>query len=342
MSAKRSVVQFYFDQGYSTPEIVRLLKKEKISKQFVYYTIQKLRDTGSIQDRKRTGRPRTVRTPELQKKIRRILKKNPQRSLNKLSQKLNISDRSLRRVVHEDLGLKTYKKRKHHGLNVAQRKKRVDRCRMLLRRFKKGDEKSIVFSDEKLFVVEEKWNAQNSRVYAAKIEDIPETKRTVIQSQKPGSLMIWAAVSSYGKFPLKFIEPRVKINADYYRHEILERVVEPSGRRMFKNQPWVFQQDSAPAHKAKVNQAWCQAHLPWFISTEEWPPSSPDLNPLDYTIWGLLEARVNSTTHRSLESLRRAIRREWLKLELDEICSSINCWRERLTKVVKQRGGYIE
>lgn len=49
--------------------------------------------------------------------------------------------------------------------------------------------------------------------------------------------MICVGVSAQGKFPLKFIDSRVKINADYYRDAFLGRVVKPSGRRIFQYQP---------------------------------------------------------------------------------------------------------
>ena len=29
-----------------------------------------------------------------------------------------------------------------------------------------------------------------------------------------------------------------------------------------------------------------------FISPELWPPNSPDLNPVDYKIWGIMQQRV--------------------------------------------------
>src|SRR5271166_5075256 len=48
------------------------------------------------------------------------------------------------------------------------------RCKRLLRRFTKSHVGSIVFSDEKIFNVEEKLNSQNDRIYAASIEDVPE------------------------------------------------------------------------------------------------------------------------------------------------------------------------
>ncbi|RVE44531.1 hypothetical protein evm_010816 [Chilo suppressalis] len=54
---------------------------------------------------------------------------------------------------------------------------------------------------------------------------------------------------------------------------------------MFNNRHWVFQQDSAPAHRAKSTQDWLSAREIDFIRHEDWPSSSPDLSPLDYKIW---------------------------------------------------------
>ena len=37
--------------------------------------------------------------------------------------------------------------------------------------------------------------------------------------------------------------------------------------------------------------AWLHANIDDFITKDEWPPNSPDLNPLDYHVWGaMLEA----------------------------------------------------
>jgi len=201
---------------------------------------------------------------------------------------------------------------------------------------------SIVFSDEKIFTVEEKLNKQNDRFYAAAFEDIAEEIKTVPHFQKPSSFMVWGAVSGKGKFPLVFVEPGVKVNQEYYQRAILERVVKPEGQRVFGNGQWTFQQDSAPAHRAKNNQAWCGVNLPDFIKSSEWPASSPDLNVMDYSIWGILEARVNAIAHRSLASLKRAVRREWTKLSMHLIRTAVGSWRRRLQACVNARGGRFE
>ena len=46
--------------------------------------------------------------------------------------------------------------------------------------------------------------------------------KKVSRSQKPASLMVWAAVSSKGRSPLIFIDSDVQINKKVYKREILE------------------------------------------------------------------------------------------------------------------------
>jgi len=53
-------------------------------------------------------------------------------------------------------------------------KKRYDRSKEFLIRHARQNLDRIIFSDEKLFSVEESYNSQNVRVYATSFEDIPE------------------------------------------------------------------------------------------------------------------------------------------------------------------------
>jgi len=80
-----------------------------------------------------------------------------------------------------------------------------------------------------------------------------------------------------------------------------------------------------------------------FIKPDMWPPNSPDLNSVDYTVWGTLQQLVYK--HRSLTSiaeLKQAIVNAWQQLSQGFIDKSVNEWRRRLEGVVQQNGGHIE
>ena len=80
----------------------------------------------------------------------------------------------------------------------------------------------------------------------------------------------------------------------------------------------------------------------WPTLSLERPPSSPDLNPLDFSIWGILEARVNAKCHRSIESLNTTFLKEWDRLSMQHVRAAIDSWSDRLRATVKANGGRFE
>jgi len=82
-----------------------------------------------------------------------------------------------------------------------------------------------------------------------------------------------------------------------------------------------------------------------FIEPHIWLPNSPDINPVNYAIWGggAFQQRVyHQRQYNTVEELKRAIVTEWQKLSQRFIDNSINEWRRRLAAVIKNGGGHIE
>lgn len=79
---------------------------------------------------------------------------------------------------------------------------------------------------------------------------------------------------------------------------------------IYLNNDWCLQQDSASAHMVNPTQAWCKPQSPNFINKSKWSAFSLDLNLLDFSIWGILEAKVNEKAHHSLESLKKKLIKE--------------------------------
>jgi inhibitor of nuclear factor kappa-B kinase subunit alpha len=294
---KRVGVIALYKAGHQPTKIIKLLKNIGVKKQFVYDTIKRYQDTGSTEDRPRTGRPRSAKTPKMIRKLKARIRRNPFRKQKKLALQLKTSRQSVRRALKVDLGLKALKRTKRHYLNQRLKKQRLVRSRALLKRYTDKDVDWILFTDEKTFTVEEHFNVQNDRIYAKSREEIPEPAKRVLRSHHPASVMVWAGVSSQGLTKLHFVNPGVKVRTKNYLKDILEPAAKPLNQSVFKGHRWTFQQDSAPAHKAKITQNWLQKEVPDFISYLEWPASSPDLNPLDYKIWSKLEEMACSRPH---------------------------------------------
>ena len=59
------------------------------------------------------------------------------------------------------------------------------------------------------------------------------------------------------------------------------------------NNNFIFIQDNAPSHRAKVFQNFLQEELKSrFAANTKWPPSSPGCNPLDYYFWNEVKEKV--------------------------------------------------
>ena len=154
----RAKIISHYLSGNTPTEILKKLKIKKVNRMMVHRTIKRYNDTKAITDRPRSGRPPAARSIRLRKAVRSRIARNPRRSMRKMAKELGVNRESLRKLVHYDLGLKSLKRKTVHHLTPALRKKRLERCRGLLRRLALGDDEKILFSDEKLFTVEEATN----------------------------------------------------------------------------------------------------------------------------------------------------------------------------------------
>ena len=98
-------------------------------------------------------------------------------------------------------------------------------------------------------------------------------------------VMVSASVCFGGKEILHFIPDKTKVNAKLYVETLLPELVQDC--RSVLSSGFIFQQDGVPTHTAKLAQDWIATNC----SKSEWPPNSPDLNPLDYHVWGAMLER---------------------------------------------------
>ncbi|GFW16900.1 transposable element Tcb1 transposase [Trichonephila clavipes] len=85
----------------------------------------------------------------------------------------------------------------------------------------------------------------------------------------PIKVMVWGCMSSHGVGRLHIVSGTVKA-MDYI--EVLQNKLLPTARDLFGNQSWIFQNDNAPCHHAKVVQKWLKDHT---VNRMNWPGQSP-------------------------------------------------------------------
>ena len=96
----------------------------------------------------------------------------------------------------------------------------------------------------------------------------------VMKTKFPATVMVFGVVSSEGHIvPPHIIEVGFKVNTKVYL-DVLKSVVIPWCNQVAGDKPWVWQQDSEPAHKSKVTQAWLQECYD-FVPFSHWPAPPP-------------------------------------------------------------------
>jgi len=79
--------------------------------------------------------------------------------------------------------------------------------------------------------------------------------------------MVSVAVSKLGCSPLFFVRPGVKVDGRYYRDELLKQQMLPVMHHI-AGDTYVFQQDSASAHRAHDTVQLLQQETPEFIAPD--------------------------------------------------------------------------
>ena len=123
--------------------------------------------------------------------------------------------------------------------------------------------------------------------------------------------------------------------------KLLKEQLIPWIKRLFKETGIILQQDGATSPTANVVQDWCKDNMAGFWGKHLWPPSSPDLNTMDFAIWTILESNLCSSSHQSVTSLKAKLHC-WNKISPETTRASCTQVSERLRRVVKAKEGYIK
>lgn len=239
--------------------------------------------------------------------ILNLVQANPQTSTRAVAAVLHVSQSLVWRCLHTNQ-LYPYHHQRVQGLERGDYPARIIFCQWYLRQH--GIDplftSIVLFTDEATFSRDGIFNTHNTHTWA---HANPHT--TVRRAhQVRYSINVWAGI--IGDYIIGPYQLPQRLTGDMYRQfleetlpVLLEEVPLGVRRRMW------FMHDGAPAHFRLTARAYLDTIYPnrWLgrAGPTPWPPRSPDLNPLDFYLWGHLKTLVYATEVQSREDLWRRV-----------------------------------
>lgn len=256
-----------------------------------------------------------------------------------MSTHFNVSVGVIRYAIKNILGLKPLKKPKHHYLTEATVEKRYRRSWGLYKLLKCDKWKNYISVDEAWFYLTDA-DGQRDIQYVSR-EKTTKDLDVLTKPSHPRGVMVFMGISYNGPTKPIFVDAGAKINSEYYINKCLKPLIREANR-LYPEKNWMFHQDSAPSHTSKRTLNFLKDQGISFIPPKLWTPSSPDLSPCDYFLWGYLKSQTNKHNVKTIPQLKRVLQQEVKKIPLEMIQKALKRWPKLCRAVYYNKGLHIK
>jgi len=211
----------------------------------------------------------------------------------------------------------------------VNRNKRVVWCRGKRNWTVDSQWRKYIYSDESQIVV---WS--NNCIYVwRKGDEVNRPDLVCRHSQRKVSLMIWGYLSFNGIGTLTDVKGNInsKIYTDVLENNLLSVIA-----RYFADNEYVFQDDKAPVHRARITENNKQENN---INCTTWPAQSPDLNVCE-NVWLHIKMVIRSISGNinTQNKLIAEMRRVWESLPINYIQGLYQTIPTRIREVIRMKG----
>jgi transposase len=148
-----------------------------------------------------------------------------------------------------------------------------------------------------------------------------------------GSVSVWGCFTASGPGPILFYEGRL----NRFRYVTLMGAVLPQlvdDLSSDQDGDWYFQQDNAPCHRADYTMQWFDQQE---IRVLPWPPTSPDLNPIE-NVWSIIDRELAKVKIGSVAQLKEEIKRIWYEISDQTWADLSKSVSGRVITILRQKG----
>lgn len=304
---------------------------------------ERLGETGKFRPKRDVGRPKIISVDQEEDVLARIAE-DPHLSTRRLSATVGISNASVFRI------LKKEKLRPYHFTPVQNLLPRDLPQRVEFSQFIRGKQsehfnfiKNITFTDEATFTRRGVFNWRNAHIWDIENPHLPRESHF----QHEFKINVWCGF--LGDRLLGPYELPTNLNGNSYLEFLqtdLFDELETLSLNLRRN-IW-FMQDGAPPHYSIAVRNYLNEQFPhrWIGRGSEfqWPPRSPDLNPLDFYFWGHMKSLVYAQAINSRQELWQQVQNaaNFIRNQPNIFFKVRRSFRTRLRKCIEVNGAQFE
>lgn len=342
----RSVIKFLTKEGNTPNQIKQRLDRVYGDLSPSYSTVKKWAKCfrlgqESLEDDERLGRPIEVLTPQNISIIEELVLQDRRLKVRELAAMSNMSETSVRRILHDHLNMNKVSARwVPRLLSALQRQRRVECARSFL--VMCGDDpqpilESIVTGDETMVLYYDPLSKRESMEWRRPDERRPIKAKVVQSTKKVMATIFW---DCKGILLIDFKERNTTVNGIYYAsllHKLRDNIREKRRGRLSKVVRLLH--DNAPVHTAAVSQ---EAIRECGFQEMEHPPYSPDMAPSDYYLFSNLKKDLRGRRFHDDNELQTAVMQHFEGKTADYFHKGIELLIDRCNKCIELSGDYIE
>lgn len=297
----------------------------------------KIRTAGSF-DRKKSSRSIDE---EIETNILSLFVINNRLSVREVAAECDCSIGFVHKVLKK-YNFKAFKLQPVQKLHPGDNEMRIHFCRWLLSNIEEDDSflGKIIWTDESNFSNRSHFNRRNTHVWS---QDRPHEVEE-IETQRRFSTNVWCAIMCETIYGPYFYEGT--LNSEGYYNILIEQVpiilenVPLAARRNI-----IYQHDGAPPHRTTRIRDYLNMMFNTWIGANgplHWPARSPDLTPLDFSLWGTVKDRVYTEEITDLIHLKSKITAAFRSISRDQMIGMMKNLKKRALLCIRHNGGNFE